>query len=80
MPSNAVKLTEAEKTAFSMAREALSIAETELTQRIMDYQNTLETAPEDDKAYFNGEIAKAQTKLANSIVSRERLWALQFKH
>ena len=80
MPSNSVKLTEAEKTAFSMAREALSIAETELTQRIMDYQNTLETAPEDDKPYFNGEIAKAQTKLANSIVSRERLWALQFKH
>ena len=79
MQRNAVKLTEAEKLAFSLAREALCGAEIDLTQRIMDYQNTLETASEADKAYFNAEIAKAQVKLADSIVSRERLWAIQYK-
>lgn len=81
MPSNAIiKLTEADQTAFSLAREALRTAEGELTQRIMDYQNTLATiTAEADQAYYNAEIAKAQVKLAEAIVSRERLWGIQYK-
>ena len=80
MQRNAVKLTEAEKTAFSVAREALHVAEGELTQRIMEFQNTLDTVTDEgDQTFYKNEIGKAQVKLAETIISRERLWSIQFK-
>lgn len=78
---NKLTLTEADQTAFSLAREALRASETELTSRIIDLQNTLATITnEADIAYYNGEIAKNQVKLAESVISRERLWTVQYKN
>ena len=80
MQRNAVKLTEAEKAAFSLAREALSISESELTNRIIEQQKCRDTATsEEDKSYHNGEVAKSLVKLADSVIARELLWQLQYR-
>jgi hypothetical protein len=46
----------------------------------MEFQNTLDTVTDEaDQTFYKNEIGKAQVKLAETIISRERLWSIQFK-
>ena len=75
------ELSEADRRAFVLAREALHTAETELVKQIIQHQTTLSNCTDDnDKTYYSNELAKDQVKLADAVVSRERLWNLQYKN